>query len=262
MPPRVLFLAAAAAAAVLVAGCGTTSVESVEGRVDGDPGVVKVRGWQEEGDGLPFVIQVPINLEVVMAAEATDAEILDVFAAYDDDIDDDVVSSVEVRLGGPARATLAAGGGIHVSEEMVGDLVAAQHDATIARYRRQVARLFASSPAVPDLQQSVEVALVSGGFDEVLDAVARYRSAEGINRVTVRSDGFTLTVDDVMGEAELTDAKVQLMRIVGDQFGLRAAALGSSSSLTLWVDAEDVPAARRLVEEHDELGWASVEAHR
>lgn len=262
MPPRVPFLAAAAVAAALLAGCGTTSVESIEGRVDGDPGVVEVRGWQEAGDGLPFVMQVPVAVEVVMQEDATAGQILDVFEAYDDDIDAEVVSSIEVRLGGPVRATLAAGGGIHVSEGMVDDLVAAQHDAAIARYRRQVDRLFASGPTVPDLQQSVELALVSGGFDEVLDAVARYRSAEGITMVTVESEGFALSVDDVMGEAELTDGIVRLMRIVGDQFALRAAALGSSSSLTLWVDAVDVSAARRLVEGHRELGWAIVEPHR
>ena len=262
MAPRVLSLAAAAAAAALVAGCGTTSVESVEGRVDGDPGVVKVRGWQEEGDGLPFVVQVPVNVEVVMREDASDAQILDVFEAYDDDIDDDVVSSIEVRLRGPARATLATGGGVHASERMVEDLVAVQGDAAIARYRRKVARLFASGPGVPELQESVEVTLVSGGFDEVLDAVDRYRGAEGINLVTVRGDGFTLTVDDVMGEAALTDARVRLMRSVDRRFALRAATLASSSSLTLWVDAGDVPAARRLVDAHGGLDLASVRAQR
>lgn len=236
----------------LVVGCGTTSVEAIEARVEGKPGVAKVHGWQEPGDGLPFLIQVPVNLKVVMEADASTAEVLDVFEAYSDEIDDDVVGSVQVVLRGPARATLTTSAGFHASEAMVNDLVVARDDPTFARYRLELS----------NLGQALDVTLATGGFDEVVATVARYRKIEDVHQVTVRAGEFRLLVDDAVGEVELTENRVRLMREADERFRLHEVMVGYPNAMWLWVDAMDVQALRRLVEAHTDLGYTYVRAYR
>ena len=251
MPARsVCLLAALLVVQVVAVGCGTTSVETMEARVGGMSGVARVEAWQEPGDGLPFIFQVPMNLEVVMDAESSRADILDVVEAYEKRNQDGVVGRLELSLRGPARATLVTGGA--VSEETVDDLLAARGDRALTRYRAQET----------NLGRRMDLTLATGGLDEVIATVERYRQVEGIHLVSVRLGRFVLMVDDSVWEAELTEARVRFIREVMERFRLRAVNVGYPHLMTLWVHAADVKGVRRLLEPHSDLGYAHIQAHR
>ncbi|MBA2953874.1 hypothetical protein GON03_06045 [Nocardioides sp. MAH-18] len=242
-------VAAGTAALAVLSGCGTTSIAEAEARVENEPGVVTVRASQMESpDTLPFLIQVPIDVRVVMESDSTEAEILDVLEAYSEDVDDEVVSTVEVVLRGlHGLSVLATRQGVRVEEveeQAVDDLVEAQEDAALAVYRRELTKYrFGDEDR---LVESVEVRLAApSGYDEVFAAADRYREAEG--PVTVRSGSFELGVDEY---GEVTEAKTRLIRDAGERFRLRSVWIADIYGMTLRVDASDVPAATRYVESH------------
>lgn len=235
---------------VVAVGCGTTSMETMEARFDGMTGVAKVDAWQEPSEGLPFIFQVPMNLEVVMDAESSRADILDVVEVYESANEDGVVERLALSLRGPARATVVTGG--KVSGERLDDLLAARDDTVLARYRMEET----------DLGRRMDLTLARGDLDDVIATVERYRQVENVHLVVVRLGRFALTVDDTVWEAELTEARIKLIRDVRERFRLRAVDVGYPHRMTLWVHAADVREVRRLLRPHVDLGYVHVQAHR
>lgn len=247
-------IAALLAVQVVAVGCGTTSAGTMEVRVGDMPGVARVNAWSEPGDGLPFIFQDPMHLEVVMDAHASSDNILDVVEAYEGALEDGVVERLELSLRGAARVTLETGGG--VSEEMVDDLVATRGgtaDGTaVTRYRVKET----------NLGRRVDLTLASGGLNDALAAAERYRRIEGVHLVAVKRGRFVLMVDDTVWDAELTEARIDFIRQVKKRFNLHTVNIGYPHLMTLWVDVADVVAVRRLLETHGDLGYADVQAHQ
>jgi hypothetical protein len=124
-------------AALPLAACAE-SPEELADRVADRSGVVRVSAVEEDiADGdIPFHT-VPTNIVVTMEGDATRAEVMAVFDAYDDAIEDGDVLMLEVTLEGPKHATLSSGEGVHVTRGAVADLVAAQADPSVVGYRRE-----------------------------------------------------------------------------------------------------------------------------
>lgn len=235
---------------VVVGGCGTTSVETMEARFDGMPGVARVEASREPGEGLPFISQLPMHLKVVMDVQSSEADILDVVETVESDIEGGEVERLELSLRGPAPATLVTGRA--VSEARVEDLLAARDDAALLRYRM----------AETNSGRRMDLTLASGGLDDVVATVKRYRQVEGVHFVTVRLGSFTLTVDDTVRGAELTEARIEVIRDVWGRFRLRAVDVGYPHRMTLWVHAADVKGVRRLLKPHFDLGFVHVQVYR
>jgi hypothetical protein len=195
-----------------------------------------------------------MHLQVVMDAHASRDNIRDVVEAYERALEDGVVERFELSLRGAARVTLETGGG--VSEEMVDDLVGTRSgtaDGTaVTRYRVQET----------NLGRRVNLTLASGGLNDVLAAAERYRRIEGVHFVTVNRGRFVLMIDDTVWDAELTAARIDFIRQVKERLKLHAVNLGYPHVMTLWVDAADVRAVRRLLEPHLDLGYTDVQAHQ
>lgn len=218
------------------------------------PGVANVDASQEPGDGLPFIFQVPMHLDVVMDSHASKADILDVVEAYEDALKGGVVERLELTLRGQARVTLETRSG--VSEEMVDDLVETRGgtaDGTaVTRYRVQET----------NLGRRVDLTLESGGLNNALATVERYRRNQGVHLVAVKRRGFLLMVEDTVWIAEVTEARIEFIRKVQERFRLHAARLTYPDLMTLRVDAADVKAVRELLKPHRDLGYTDVQAHQ
>ena len=233
-----------AAAALMLAAC-SASPSALEDAVDDRSGVVRVRAVEVSGDdGLPFM-PIAKAVTVRMEADASEDEVMAVFDAYDEAIEDGDVVSVAVTLEGPKKAALSAGEGILVSQRVVDDLVDAQRDDAIAEYRRE------AHPVLP----SVEIALARGGLDEVVTVADRYRDAADVDLVTVSSGDFLLIRDEVNEDLQVTAAREQVVRRVGAQFRLRGATVAGRGPLEIVVEPTDVEAVRRLLQRLD-LGAA------
>lgn len=246
--PGVCLMTALLVVHVVAVGCGTTSVETMEARFDGMPGVASVEASREPGEGLPFISQLPMHLKVVMDAQSSGADILGVVETVDSDIADGSVERLELSLRGPAHATLVTGG--RVSEEEVDDLLAARDDTALARYRMEET----------NLGRRMDLTLISGELDDVVATVGRYRQVESVHLVTVRLGRFALTVDDTVWKAELTGARIKFIRDVRERFRLRAVDIGYPHRMTLWVHVADVKEVRRLLKPHSDLGYVHVQA--
>lgn len=229
---------AALLGAVLVLGGCSESLESLEDRVQDKPGVTEVSAGEGGGDNdIPFAT-IPKHVEVRMAAEASAEEVIAVFDAYDDLIDEGEVVSVEVVLGGSKEATLASGEQMEVTPGMVDDLLAAQEDDTVVAFRREV------YPGLPGVRAELEPA----GFAEVVAFADRYSDVEGIEIVEVVSGPFLLIRDEVNADQQVTSAREELAHLVDTRFGLLGASVSGRGPLELVVAPEDVAAVRRLVD--------------
>jgi hypothetical protein len=227
----------AATMSVLMGAC-STSPESLENAVKNSPGVLMVEAREDDGDDDIPGARIPKHVMVLMEGDASAAQVMAVFNAYEDDIDDGDVGAVEVRLKGPKQATLSTGGGIHATEVMVRELVEAQQDGTITGYRRQ------ASPVLP----SVRLDLVPVGFDEVVSVADRYVDVEGIELVEVISGGFVLIRDAVNEDLALTKARERFARQVNARFRLTGAVVSGRGPLELFVVPHQTAAAREYVD--------------
>jgi len=236
-------------------GVCSASTGSLKGAVDDEPRVIRVRVEESDGDSnVPFA-RVPKYVTVWMDSDAASEEVMAVFDAYDDEIDDGDVGSVDVILDGPKRATLSSGEGIHVTVEMVDELVDAQHDDAVLEYRRE------AYPVLP----SVSLVLAPTDFGGVVAVADGYRDAEGIEVVNVVSGDFYLSRDEVNENHLITTAREELVHLVGSRFQLRGAVVSGRGPLELIVAPADEEAVRRFVARDPvagPMGSVVVEASR
>lgn len=237
------------AAVVLTAGllllttCAP-SPGSLRARVADKPGVIQVRALEVDGEGdIPFQ-SMPLSVEITMDEDATADEVLEVFEAYDSAIDRGGLDGIDVTLAGPKWAVLSTGEGVHGTREAAQDLVAAQADGNIAAYRRE------AYPVLP----SVEVDLVSGGFDDVVAVADRYRGLKDLESVSVASGRFLLIRDAGNEDQRITNARQRLVQRVASTFELSGAIVSGRGPLDLCIEPEDAQALKRLVGDDPESG--------
>lgn len=229
-----LLVLAASVASALLAGCSPSATD-LRDDAEARPGVLRVRVDENDGDNdIPFA-DPPEHVTVWMEGDSSTAEVTAVFDAYDDPIDDGVVSGVEVVLDGPKDVSLSSGEGIHVTAEMIDDLVDAQHDDAVVAYRRE------AHPVLP----GVRVELVPTRFDEVVAAADRYRDVPGIAVVEVISGRLVLIRDAVNEDLRVTTAREDFARRVDARWGLRGATVSGRGPLELVVTAADATPVRR-----------------
>lgn len=238
----------ATAAPLLLVGC-SPSEESLEDRAEDLPGVlgVEIREADVADDDIPFAT-VPRDVEVRMDADASSAEVMAVFDAYDGAIDDGEVRIIDVVLEGSKRATLSTGEGVHAAEEMVDDLVDSQQDAGVVEYRREAYPVF---PAV-------HIALAEGDFDDVVAAADGRAALEEPGILTVVAGQFVLVRDEVNEDLELTSAREDLVLAVAERFRLRGALVSGRGPVRLAVARTDEAAVRQFVDRRRGLGAGKV----
>ncbi|WP_395659981.1 hypothetical protein [Nocardioides sp.] len=231
------------AVCVVAAACSTSPTQ-LEDAVDDKPGVLSVSVERADGDdALPFQ-RVPNYVTVRMAGDATAEQVRDVLHAYDDDIDDGDVGSVDVVLDGPKHATLSVGEGIHVADEVVDDLVAAQTDTTVATYLRE------AYPVLPSVHITVP-ATNFAGVQAVADRYQVVKDADGsdaVENVEVVSGRFLLIRDAGNEDLTITTSREDLVEKVADRFTLLGAAVGGRGPLELWAAPVDVRAVSRMAD--------------
>lgn len=231
----------------------STSPETLENEVKDKPGVIRVEATEHDGDdGVPFQT-IAKAISVTMDADATESQIMAVFDAYDDDIDDGEVYAIEVALDGPKGATLATGEDVHATKTMVGDLVQAQNEDDILEYRRE---------AYP-VGRSVYATLTDGDFREVVAFADRYRDAHDIDYVTVKSGDYLLIRDKINEDLKFTAAREEFVQEVALHFRISGAVVSGRGPLRLAVTPSDQQALRRYVERSpaaDGLGRVRVSA--
>ena len=225
------------AVSLLVGACATSS-ESLEGKVSDLPGVTRAEVYEELGDDdVPFA-SAPKHIMVRMEDGASEEEIMAVFDELAGDVDDGDLASIEVRLYGAKKATLATGEGVHAATAMVRDLVASNQDDQIIRYRRDARSLL---PAV-------ELELRTGDFAEIVSVADRYRDVAEIELVQVVANRFILIRDDVNGDPELCEARELFVHRVASRFRLTGATVTGRGALELRVPSADRTALRAYID--------------
>lgn len=224
------------AAVVLLAGCSPSDADLAD-EVEDESGVVRVQAQEVQGDDfIPFA-DPPASIWVRMEAGVDAEEALAVFDAYDDEIDDDHVDSVEVRLEGPKKATLLTGTRVHATEVMAEDLVAAQADDDVLHYHRL------AGAAV----REVELEVVQLEFADVRGVADRYGDRDDIDIVSVVSGPFLLIRDSVNEDLSRTSARETLTLRVDRRFRLNGASVAGRGPLVLNVAPDDRAAVERFV---------------
>jgi len=228
----------AGAVVLLAAGC-SVSTESLESETADMPGVLSVEAAEDEGDGgIPFQA-ISKTVDIRMEADASAEEVLAVFEAYEEAVDDGDIQHIRVVLDGPKEAMLMTGTGFHATLAYAQDLVAAQADVGIADYFRYV------DPVLP----GVDIRLNPSALKEATAVVDRYREADQVELVQVQSGGFTLIRDEVNGPGvALYDARESFAIRVDTRFRLNGAVISNRGALELSVAADDLTAAREFVD--------------
>jgi hypothetical protein len=171
---------AAAGTASVLASCSASAADMEDAAKD-EPGVVEVHAEEVEGDdSLPFEA-IPKDVSLVMAEDATAEQVID---AVDDYADRDI-GLLRLVLEGPKRARLDAGG-MRPTDDMVRDLVEAQHDDTVAGYL---------ADAVEGGGVSAQVFLFARDRDSAVAAADRYLDEHEVSSVTVVAGRFSVTRD-------------------------------------------------------------------
>ncbi|MBB6628112.1 hypothetical protein H5V45_12355 [Nocardioides sp. KIGAM211] len=229
-------VATATASALLVA-C-STSPASLERATADLPGVVRVRAQENDGDDdIPFA-EIPKYLTITMTADASAAQVMDVFDAYGGEIDDGSVESVEVTLEGSRHATLATGAGIHADRTMVDDLVAAQRDAGVVRFRRE------AYPVLPNASIRLDD---TATLDEVVAVADRYAALEEIEAFDVAAGPYRLSLDTANGSTRLYEERMRLTRRLAARFRLLGVEVSSDGPMEIAVAASDRKALDHLL---------------
>lgn len=224
----------------LLLGACATSPESLENAVEDKPGVIKVKATEHEGDdGIPFE-KVAKRVTVVMDGDASGTQIIDVFDAYDGDIDDGDVYVIEVVLKGPKRAVLSTGEGVYATRPMVDELVDAQHDDEITKYRRE------AYPVLP----SVDITLATADYDGVVAVADRYRDVNGVDLVQVTSGDFLLIRDAGNADPTREAARERFALGVNRRFRLTGAVVTGRGPLRFSVSRTERAALQDYVERH------------
>lgn len=122
------------------------------------------------------------------------------------------------------------GTGIHATEAMADDLVAAQDDDLITEYRRE------AHPVGP----GVDLTLVPLDFDEVVAVADRYRDVDGVELVQISSGPFGLIRDEGNDDLRITYARERLVHRANRRFHLTGGFISGRGPLDLFV----VPAER------------------
>jgi hypothetical protein len=210
----------------------------LENAVEGMPGVIKVEAAEASGDdGIPFQ-PIPKHVDVLMSADSSEAEVMAVYDALEDEIASGDVQGVELRLYDPRVVTLSTGAGIRATEAMADDLVTAVHDDAVLSYRRE------AHPVLP----GVSITLAPTGFKGIVARADRYRDQPEIELVEVTSGDFSLTRDAVNEDLARTDARQRFVEQMAQRFRVTGAVVGGRGPLELIVARADLAALRRLVE--------------
>ncbi|WP_183094124.1 hypothetical protein [Nocardioides stalactiti] len=217
-------------------GC-SPSDRALERAVEGKPGVVRVSAQEAQGDDfIPFA-DPPSYVDVTMESDARASEVADVLAEYEDEIADDDVATVEVRLRGPKQATLVVGYDVVGTEEMAEDLVAAQDSADVLAYRQT---------ATSGIRE-VEVELVPLELAEVVAHADGYE-AEGAGTVTLTSGSWVLVRATSERSRTLAAERQRFVLAADQRYGLDGATITGRARLVLWVRPGDADAVRSFAD--------------
>lgn len=215
------------------------STEGLELAVSDKPGVLSVQAQEASGDDMLPFMHIPKFVTVHMSRDATTDQVMAVFDAYDDDIDDDDVAGIDVILAGTKQATLSTGEDVHATHRMAEDLIEAQNNTHVTEYVRE------AYPAMP----GVKVTLASTDFAHLAAAAGRYRNDDDVQVIDISSAHFSLHQDKDEDDARLIGARERLAHRVASQFHLHGASVSDGGPLELIVSKADVAAVRRLVDE-------------
>lgn len=226
-----------AVAAMLLGGCGAPSVQELEEAATGLPAVRRVEVREFTGDPLPW--QRPSREATVsMEEDATADEVAAVFAAYGDDDGSLDIGAVTVLLDGPKHVRLLVGGSEQrVTRAMIEQVVAAQTDPDIVRYRREEVAV------IP----SVSIVLQPTTFDEVVRVADGYTDEDPGLIVDVESAGFRLGRDPVNEDQDFVARREALVLRLAAQVPLRGALVSGRGPLRLRVRPGDEALVRRLI---------------
>jgi len=239
--PTALRILPALAATALLGAC-TASNDSLSEAARDKEGVLRVEVQEHGGDDhIPFST-VAKSVTIRMEAAASVDEVMAVFDAYDDTIDGRQVDNIEVVLDGGKDATLSAGEGIHMTREVVTDLVKAQHDRNVREYVRAV------NPDDPGLTYNeVSLTIAAGGFGDLVTAADSYEGVASPKSVGVRSGSFILVRDEEEEGPRPTAARESFTQRIDREFALKGALVSGQGPLELTVAPSDVEAVRRVV---------------
>ncbi len=222
--------------ALLTSGCGA-SPDALEDAVKDKPGVVSVEAEPSQGDDwLPFAT-IPSYLVVVMKDDASAAQVMAVFEEYQEEIDDGEVFWLKVLLDDRKRAALTTGERIYPEGGMVQDLVDAQGNDDVLRYRREIE---------PE-EDRLDVKLRPLALDDVI-AVADANRDGVIDHLQVRSGGFRLVRDAASEDPSVTDARERFLLRAGRRFRLDGAVSSGRGPLKLFVVRADAVALQAYVD--------------
>lgn len=232
-------LALVAVTSVLLVAC-STSPESLEKVVRDKAGVIEVEARENDSDEDLTFGKVAKHMEILMGSDASAAQIMTVFDAYDDYIDDGDVGSVKVALKSPKQATLSVGLDVHATRAMVDDLVEAQRDDDIIEYRRE------AGATVP----SVGITLAAADYQGVVAVADRYRDVEDVDLVQVTSGDFLLIRDAVNADPDREAARERFALDVNRRFRLTGAVVTGRTALRFSVARGDKSDLQDYVERH------------
>lgn len=222
--------------AFLVAGCAEQRAD-LDAELRAVPGVVVVRSAQNDGDNdIPGVV-VPRHVFVVMAADATPAQVLRLFDAAGDQVDDEAISGIEVALQQRPRFVLATGAGVHADAALVRELFEALADRRVTAWRRQ------ASPVLP----SVEISVRNASFGDLV-AEANAHADQGLEYVVVRSGRLILERDG--SHPERAEARERFALRLSEQVRVLGVATFDRGPLQITVRPVDEPRARAFLARH------------
>ncbi|QWC84104.1 hypothetical protein KLP28_10845 [Nocardioidaceae bacterium] len=225
-------------------GSCAASAEDIRGRVDDLPGVVEVRVPKNGGEAdIPFS-RPAHRAKIVMVNDATAEQILAVFEALGDDVDDDDLTGIELGFLDDDSATLTTGASTRATQRMAEELVEARDDPDVVAYART---------AAPVLRE-VYVELDDPGLEPALAAADSYLGRPDITSVTVVAGGFLLIRDRVNGRPALAAARERLALAVDREIGLTGAAVTGRGTLKLCATLEDVASVKGYLEQRPGVG--------
>jgi zona occludens toxin (predicted ATPase) len=237
-------------AAPALSGC-SPSEGDLEEEVADKSGVVRVDAHEAQGDDfIPFA-DPPAGVDVRMESDVTTQEVMSVFEAYYDDIDNGDVDVVTVVLEGTKHASLVAGLGTEATEEMVEDLVAAQHDEEVVSYARV---------AIP-ARRDVEIELVPLEFHEVAAIADRYREDDDVRAFQLDAGPMLLIWDSYNENLTRTAARERFVLLAEERYRLGGASVAGRGPLDIFVAPGDIRAVSTLAaRSHQTLGKVRVHA--
>jgi hypothetical protein len=223
--PAVAALGCAAALSTLTA-CSSSTGE-LEKKASGLSSVTAVAATtlDEGDDALPFLDEGSTLVEVTMSADAESDDVLAVFGAYSDEIEDEDIDAVAVVLDTPSAPRLATGPGTKPNRAMVDALLQARNDPDTAQF------MLMAVPTVPEIESTLKDA----PFGTVVARAEAYAEVEGVDLVEVATGKLSLTLDGENDDDALVRNRATLVTEIDRDFELLEAHVSGQGDLELVV---------------------------